>query len=340
MKVAGIKYGLSKLAAMGVALSLLASCAVPKRTARLEPSAPPTDIEEQARERLDDPACSASWSWLFPGVGQLCMGKTGEGAALTALTASEIGAAVAVAQLEVAGEEDRPLAPETLPLVGLQNLWAYSVADIYLERQRAEGQLYTPQDTLGELVAAPFNIEVLKEPQVWGGILGLTAAAFAFTALMSGSAQPSEEPVDRSPSYFGQDMPAGAAYSLSAATGTVLFSHVAIGEETLFRGVLQSGLARHHGEWKGWAWSSAIFGAFHIPNALVMPADQRKDYLLYSIPFITVVGSYMGLSYKWSDYSLASPVALHFWYNFLLSAAQYANSPGDSPVGMSVTIPF
>jgi membrane protease YdiL (CAAX protease family) len=274
------------------------------------------------------------------------MGKTGEGATLTALTVSEIGAAVALANADLP-DSDGPFSPEALPLVGVQNLWFYGVADIYLEEDRAEQLPFTPQDTLVELVAAPFNFEVLKEPHVWGGILGMTAAAFAFSALrsagdpQSGDSGPVEaDPANNSPQYFGQKMPAGAAYPLAFATGTALFSHVAIGEEAVFRGVVQSGLARNQGEWAGWAWSSLIFGAIHIPNAAAMPSGERQDYLLYSVPFITAVGSYLGLSYKWGGYSLSHPVAAHFWYDFLLSAAQYAVSPGDSPIGMSFTLPF
>jgi membrane protease YdiL (CAAX protease family) len=353
-----LRYVTIRLRVLGalVICSMLVSCAIPVRTARLEPTTPlseqqgqtalkqqaPTEIEAQAAQRLDTASCSPAWSWLMPGLGQLCMGKTGEGAALSALAVTEIGAAIALANADLPGTSDSGFSPQTLPLVGLQNLWFYSVADIYLEEDRAEQLPFTPQDTLGELVAAPFNLEVLESPDVWGGILATTAAAFAFSALMSSSTDtPTGEPIsDQTPQYFGQEMPAGAAYPLAFATGTALFSHVAIGEEAVFRGIVQSSLARNQGEWAGWAWSSLIFGAIHIPNATVMPAGQRQDYLLYSVPFITAVGSYLGLSYKWSGYSLSHPVAVHFWYDFLLSAAQYAVSPGDSPIGMTYTLPF
>lgn len=347
-----------------VAVSLLVGCAIPVRTARLEPTTPsanqqaeqqadqqvdqqagqhaPSEVETQAAERLDTASCSPAWSWLLPGLGQLCMGKTGEGAALSGLAVAEVGAAIALSNTDLPDSNESGFSPETLPLIGLQNLWFYGVADIYLEEDRAEQLPFTPQDTLGELVAAPFNLEVLEAPEVWGGILGTTAAAFAFSALMGSVADaPADEPIpDRTPQYFGQEMPAGAAYPLAFATGTALFSHVAIGEEAVFRGIVQSSLARNQGEWAGWAWSSLVFGAIHIPNAAAMPAGERQDYLLYSVPFITAVGSYLGLSYKWSNYSLSHPVAVHFWYDFLLSAAQYAVAPGDSPIGMTYTLPF
>ncbi|QDG52980.1 CPBP family intramembrane metalloprotease [Persicimonas caeni] len=302
------------------------ACAIPTQSARLEPTAPPTEVEASADTRYKDRACSPYWSWLYPGLGQLCVGKTGEGATLAALGAAEIGSAIAF---------------ETgVPLLAFQNVWVYGIADAYIEVDRAEGALYAPQDTLGELVAAPFNWEVMKEPYVWGGILAMSAAAFGYSYLLGSTSDATPTTTDDTPRFLGREMRPEWAYSLAAGTGVVLFEHVAIGEEALFRGVIQSSLARNFGEMKGWAWGSVIFGAVHILNASALPPEQREAYMFYSVPFITAVGSYLGASYMWSDYSLAAPVALHFWYDFILSAAQYAVSPSSSPIGASVTIPF
>lgn len=305
---------------------LFVGCAIPTQQARLEATEAPTQVEASSKARYDDRSCSPYWSWLYPGLGQFCMGEAGEGAALSALATAEIGAAVAF---------------ETgVPLLAFQNVWVYGIADAYIEVDRAEGALYAPQDSLGELVAAPFNWEVMKEPYVWGGILALSAAAFGYSYLLGSTSDSTPTTTDDTPRFLGREMSPGLAYPLAAGTGVALFEHVAIGEEALFRGVVQSSIARNFGETKGWVWGSVIFGAVHILNASALPPEDQEAYLLYSVPFITAVGSYLGASYMWSDYSLAAPVALHFWYDFILSAAQYAVSPSSSPIGASVTIPF
>ena len=119
-----------------------------------------------------------------------------------------------------------------------------------------------------------------------------------------------------------------------------LFEHVAIAEEALFRGLAQSSFARSGGETRGWVIASLLFGAAHSFNAFTLEGSERTDYLKYAVPYITVVGSYLGLSYRWNDYSLAPPVAIHFWYDFLLTATFFAMDPQRSPISARVTIPF
>jgi membrane protease YdiL (CAAX protease family) len=263
--------------------------------------------------------------FFFPGAGQLCYRKTAEGAALASLTVVEAGTAVAFG---VAGDEPPLEDPGVLlPLVGVQNLWVYGVVDPYLDESRARRALYTPQESLFELAAAPFNYHVLTEPDVALGILGLSALAIGYGALLgdSESVGPSRRPT-------------GLEYAGLAGGSALVFSHVAVGEEILFRGLIQSNLARNRGPWVGWAWSSVVFGAAHLPNALVLPEADQRQYLLFSVPFITAVGSYLGLTYMWNDYALSAPVAVHFWYNFIVSLAAFASAPETGTVGASLRL--
>ncbi len=107
----------------------------------------------------------------------------------------------------------------------------------------------------------------------------------------------------------------------------------------LFRGALQSGLARGWGPWPGWAVGSLIFGAAHIPNAWAFDEGRdRARYLAISVPFITVLGSYIGLTYHYNDYSLAVPTALHFWYDLALFAGELvATGGGAGTLGWSTS---
>jgi hypothetical protein len=53
-----------------------------------------------------------------------------------------------------------------------------------------------------------------------------------------------------------------------------------------------------------------------------------------------VLGGYLGLSYRWHGYGLAAPVAIHFWYDLLISAASFAMDPRHNQLSGSIALPF
>jgi membrane protease YdiL (CAAX protease family) len=124
-------------------------------------------------------------------------------------------------------------------------------------------------------------------------------------------------------------------YPLAFGIGAALFEHVAIAEETAFRGVLQSTWTRSYGETRGWVYGSLAFGLVHSTNIFFMQSNQRATYLLAGVPFITLLGSYLGLVYRQSGYSLEQPVAIHFWYDFLIEAVSFVGDPRNSPLALS-----
>jgi membrane protease YdiL (CAAX protease family) len=142
------------------------------------------------------------------------------------------------------------------------------------------------------------------------------------------------------PTIFGHDIDGRVGYPLAFGIGSALFSHVAVAEETVFRGYIQSTLARSFGETAGWLVGSVIFGATHALNALLLPPEQRAKYLYIGVPVITLTGTWLGYAYKSSGYSLAPSVAVHFWYDLLLSATFFVLDPKGSPLAARVTIPF
>ena len=68
--------------------------------------------------------------------------------------------------------------------------------------------------------------------------------------------------------------------------------------------------------------------------------DQRLKYLAVGVPFITLLGSYLGLAYRESRYSLAPSVAIHFWYDLLLEAVSFLGDPKNSPLAVAWGTPF
>jgi len=137
--------------------------------ARLTPDAPPSEREIESAERAA--SCHARAILMFPGLLQTCRGRTQEGAVLAALSVAELGAGVTGAALHGIGTS-----AAGVPFLALGDLWTLSVMDAALENQRAQRLPYVPQESLTELVRAPFSGEVLSRPAVWAGIVGSLAA--------------------------------------------------------------------------------------------------------------------------------------------------------------------
>jgi membrane protease YdiL (CAAX protease family) len=98
-----------------------------------------------------------------------------------------------------------------------------------------------------------------------------------------------------------------------------------LGEEMLFRGVLQGYFAQRAGPWVGLALASVLFGLLHFIT------------LTYAI-LAALMGVYLGLVWEWTG-NLLPPVLMHALYDFLVllyllrgpgsSEAPPADEPGE-----------
>ncbi|HMJ13534.1 MAG TPA: CPBP family intramembrane glutamic endopeptidase [Polyangiaceae bacterium] len=307
----------------------------PARTSAGEPEKP---RERRAREAVAASSCSAAIGLLFPGVAQFCLGKTAEGAVISGLAAAELGVGVSALAMRDEGLDALSEPSVSVPLVALQYLWVYSYLDGVFERQRAQHLRYVPLDTPAELALAPFTPSVLAKPDVWAGILGSLALGIGATALIDGGI--SSDDAGEDPRLFGRTFSPGVGYPLAAAVGTGIFTHVAVAEEAVFRGFVQSQMSREMDETRGWVGASLAFGAAHAPNVIGLSEGRQAAYLAVAVPLITMLGGYLGMSYRWHDYSLAPPVAIHFWYDLLLSSVDYVLDPRNSSISGRVSLPF
>jgi membrane protease YdiL (CAAX protease family) len=299
--------------------------------ARLRDDQPPNEREIEARERVSA-ECPRGGA-LVPGLVQLCRGRTDDGTLLATLGAAELGVGLTAG---ITSGFDSSAAGVSLLAFG--DLLTYSVMDVAFENQRAARLRLVPQESLSELVRAPFSGEVLERPGVWAGIAGTLAAGLLVSRIVDG-------PIDTSgfgqrPVLFGHTVNSAVGYPLAGAIGITLFEHVAIAEESVFRGLLQSGWARSQGETAGWIYASLAFGLAHSTNIVFLDPSHRASYLAVGVPFITVLGSYLGLAYRYSGYSLAPSVAIHFWYDFLLEAIGFVADPKNSPLAVTWATPF
>lgn len=265
---------------------------------------------------------------LFPGVGALCGGRNDEGAGLMALGLAELSLGLGAG---LTSSFANPSA--SLPLLAFADLYTATALDGALRAQRARRLPFVPQESVPEVLGAPFDPAVLRDPVVWGGVLGTLSAALLYTRLVDGPFDTRN--AGTRPVVFGKTLDSAVGYPLGLAMGAGLFTHVAAAEELAFRGLVQSAAVRAWGEAEGWVAGTLVFGLFHSSNVLFLAPDQRVDYLVKAVPFITLLGGYLGWAYRERGYGLQAPAAVHFWYDFLLEAISFALDPKNSPLAMT-----
>ena len=236
-------------------------------------------------------------SFLVPGLGHVYLGDLKTAASLFGSTSALIGT--------------NAFTHDAVSIITASNMWSYGIFAAYRDVRINNGQSgYTyrmPNDSFSDLATAPFRWSVMKKPEVWGGLLG---------ALTLGTVV----------SYLAfSDMHINTCSISSNIFPLAAFS-VGVGEESFFRGYLQSYLAERLNPTGAIVLSSLVFGAVHIPNAQAFAEEDRWRYYSFSLPLITSLGGYMGwLTHK--NRSLKSGVALHAWYDFTLFLASAVATP-------------
>ncbi len=307
---------------------------------------PPEDAEDAAPRPKKSPAGAAALSLLFPGAGHFYLNEWSTGTGLMCLGGAEL-TALALTALDGWPEEGLGADP-TLLLAGIwyQNTWTYGVYAAYRDARLQSGddgyRYPVPTDTLADLLLAPVDPDVIFKPEVGLGLLGMVALGVLASYLIDGRLSSDRTLVgtDRV-NFMGRAMHPAAGISLGELYYLGMFMPVGIGEEAMFRGVLQSGLSEYMGQWGGLATSSLIFGAAHAPNAVLL-SDERQQmrYVAIGVPFLTLLGGYMGWVYMHNGFSLAEPVALHFWYDFIMSTLSFVLDPDSQPFAIRFSLPF
>lgn len=275
---------------------------------------PPSVFEPSPKS----PALAATLSCLLPGFGHVYLGdmKTASGL---------LGSSCLTVGLASYSQTNQSLRSSSI--ITAQSIWSYGIYAAYRDARLFNGSVHysykMPTDTLTDLTFAPFKFSILKKPEVWGGFLGILGLAIGT-------------------SYILYPKEARIQHNLSPRLEhPAIALPVGIGEESLFRGYLQSQLSEWINPWSGIALSSLAFGAAHIPNALMLETEYRWRYYSFSLPFITGIGAYFGwVTYK--NRSLQESVALHTWYDFVIftAASLATQSASTGRPGFALAIPF
>jgi len=260
--------------------------------------------------RAADPEWAALGSLLLPGVGQIANGDYAAGGAQVALTF------VLVKQYSILINDPAYLEPKDrvdsannlihinrtsfdadLYGTALTDLTLYSAFGAYRDARNArDNRGYAtpaPRESLGDLALAPFRWEFLSRPTTWVPLLA---------ALYFAVSPPAEGTLRYAPdsTITRQQILTGSA---------VQFDMVAVGEEAFFRGLLNNGLSSSLGETWGLAASSTLFGLAHEGTGAQA-----------SIAGAALFGAYLGWLQQRNEYAIGEGVALHYWWDLLVTA--------------------
>jgi membrane protease YdiL (CAAX protease family) len=298
----------------------------------------------RARDRLwpwdKGPNAAAGWSLLCPGCGQLYLRNYATGAAQLAATAGLIAGGAALISGHTIGLDtasDSAAAPIGLQLAQAgQNMWFYSIFDAYRTaralRDDAGYRHPITRESLAYLASAPFRPSVIARPWVWAGVPLALAGALGVSYLADrGSISGRRSIFDlRGLNVLGHNFRSRAgAFAAGETYLAALFDPVGVGEESLFRGFFQAEFDERLGTYGGLAAASGLFGAVHALN-FIAPGEDPKQALI-AVPVIAAIGSGLGLAYIRTGYKLETSVAMHFWYDFLLSTAAFIVDPEHQP---------
>jgi membrane protease YdiL (CAAX protease family) len=298
------------------------------------------------------PALAAGLSLLCPGCGYFYLGQPRRAVGYLSGAAGLIAAGVvAIEDSPLDSDGDRSQGRGTPLLGAAQNLWFYGVYATYRDARLARGdagaRYPVAREDVGDLLFAPFNPRVLESPWVWAGVpLMLTAAmgaSYGFSRVVPSSSSPTTSMRHLwdggGVEFFGRHHGATTGIAAGEAYDVGLYLPVGVGEEALFRGVVQAELSETSlGLWGGWAVGSAIFGAAHAINYIGVQDGFDKAAL--AVPYLMLTGSYLGFLYVHSNFSLKQGAAVHFWYDFLLGTLDFIVDPDHQPFVAHFGMPF
>jgi hypothetical protein len=259
--------------------------------------------------RAADPEWAAVGSTLLPGVGQIANGDYAAGALQLGLTFALARQYVLLSDKpDYLQPKERVDSRNNLILVNqttfegdlygtaLTDLTFYSAFAAYRDARNARKNsgyaTPAPQESAGDLAVAPFRWEYLRRPTTFVPL----AAALYFAATPATDQRYLYKP-DRS---ISRDTLRNGAFLQSEM--------VAIGEEAFFRGFINNGLSDSLGAGWGLFLSSAFFGLAHEGIGGQASAGQA-----------TLFGLYLGWIQQRNDYDIREGVAIHFWWDFLVS---------------------
>jgi len=295
--------------------------AQPTTPQRISTDSTRTDNRRPLRVSLPGAALS-----LVPGLGQLHQGKT--------LRAVGYGGSFAVAlmatyQLDQSATHAWPVAINgersyitntsaisSFALMSAQNILFYGMYDAYT----------LGRETPLPLIRKSVDPRYLRSLFVSVPLIILSANLFA--GYNSAAINDSELLYNR---VWGQRRISRSGALLGAsAINLTASSFIGVGEEALFRGVIQHSLQRRLPDWAAISVASSLFGLAHYANN-----NSWRD-----VGYTALYGMYLGTMAHVDNYDLGRAVFLHTAWDFLIFLHNWLHNAPVSFINMQITIPL
>jgi membrane protease YdiL (CAAX protease family) len=262
----------------------------------------------------------------LPGAGQFCQGETAKGILYSGGTLSLTGWAIYASYHKEPGAINAPLAYA-------QQLYVFSLYSAYrdyrVRNSLTGGPLRFDPASDGKLASAPFRWEQLSSPWVFGSML----AGAGLNYVVARQADNPGFHSFRRMTYLGSSFNKDTGSAVYSAYWIPLSLGAGVSEETLFRGLLQSGFEAEWGRVPGWLVGSGLFGLAHLAN----PGESGS---WGNVGFATLAGLYLGWRYQQTDYHLSQSIAAHFWFDLAAGATLFLADPKDNPLGARIEFGF
>ncbi len=171
-----------------------------------------------------------------------------------------------------------------------------------------------------KLSSSPFNIKYLREPEVFLPIV--TAVAFSLFGYDSKKSIFTAKSIN----LFGKEFSPMKSAISKTFIDMLLFNLVAVSEEMIFRGMIQTELSEHVNPEFGLITSSILFGLAHLPR-------HNWTYSLRAMG----AGFYLGWQYQKYNNDLRRVIAIHFHLDFLPTIIEFFKHPATGQGVYSVT---
>lgn len=266
---------------------------------------------------------------LIPGGGHFYLDEPEVGAAYAGTMLSLIGAGVWLDQRNRELERDDEV--NAFWLLAIKE-WELSLFTTYRSAIRSEGydlkSIGVDDSSVGDLFLAPFRKKHYSDPMViLAGLIGIAAAAYDsrysennFHDVGTIGILGLDANQEWGLGLYGID-----AFSLSLGAG--------VGEEAIWRGLIQNEAELTFGKRWGLWFTATLFGFAHI---IKPDGEVRGQRVLPG----TIAGLYLGHLYQKSEHRLGSPIAAHFWYNFATMMTSFILDPENNPLGVQVSFRF
>jgi membrane protease YdiL (CAAX protease family) len=271
------------------------------------------------------------WS-VLPGGGHFYLGDTADGLAYATTAGLFIAGGLEVQRRnENLGRDDDEANVPMLLASKVTEFGMFTATRKALERNGLDLRAARMDDTpTSDLLLAPFTRPALRWEVAAAGLLGVAGGVLA--GELRDDDQGSLRDVERV-RMFGANYDRRDATELYAGSAFGVSLGAATAEEGLFRGVLQPVLQQKFGQTGGLWMASGVFGAAHL-------AGLEGDLNVGGAVWATLAGAYLGWIYDKDGARLGTPIAAHFWYDFLLLSTLWATNPDENPFGFEVGFDF